>query len=79
MASYPCLAGIVVDLRNQAPNEKQDTYGAKSFFAEAEKYLNEEVGVTIQERQHGEQLYLAKAVSFRDLHNIVSTKIPDVN
>lgn len=66
---------ILVDLRHQAPCHKKDRF--RDFFTETEKYLNEEIGVAVQERRHGEQLYLAKAVSFKDLHKRVSEKVPE--
>lgn len=68
-------ASILVDLRHLPPDKKQDTF--KVFFAETEKYLSEEVGVAVQERRHGEELYLAKAVSLKDLHQRIKERVPD--
>ena len=62
-------ASIIVDLRNQPQGDKEGRFN--NFFAETEKYLSEVVGVACHERRHGEQLYLAKAVSFNDLHKRV--------
>jgi hypothetical protein len=42
-----------------------------------ERYLAEDVGVACQDRRHGEQLYLAKAVSIADLHQRVKERVPD--
>ena len=47
------------------------------LFSETEKYLSEVVGVACHERSHGEQLYLAKAVSFNDLHKRVQERVPE--
>ena len=65
--------GIVVDLRHQASGKER----FKVFFAETEKYLSSVVGVACHERRHGEQLYLAKAVSFNDLHKRVKELVPE--
>ena len=67
-------AAILVDLRNQPPENQTDTF--KDFFAETEKYLSEEIGVACHERRHGEQLYLAKAVSIKDLHQRIKERVP---
>ncbi|KAJ8043646.1 hypothetical protein HOLleu_10835 [Holothuria leucospilota] len=52
--------------RHQSPDKKKETFSV--FFEATEKYLAEDIGVACQERRHGEQLYLAKAVSLKDLH-----------
>ena len=67
-------AEILVDLRHQPPDKKKDTF--KEFFTETEKYLAENVGVACHERGLGEQLYLAKAVSIKDLHQRVKERLP---
>ena len=41
-------AAILVDLRNQLPENQTDTF--KDFFAETEKYLGEEIGVVSHEK-----------------------------
>jgi hypothetical protein len=64
---------ILADLRHQPKERKSDTFTA--FFKEAEKYLAEDVGVACQERRYGEQLYLAKAVSIRDLHDRIKERV----
>ncbi|XP_028416153.1 uncharacterized protein LOC114539744 [Dendronephthya gigantea] len=68
-------AGIIVDLRNVSPERKKDTFA--QFFQETERYLSEDVGVTVNDRRHGEQLYLAKALSFTDLHKRVAERLPE--
>ena len=65
---------IIVDLRNQS--KSRDTK-FKLFFSETEKYLKSVVGVAVHERRHNQELYLAKAVSFRDLHDRISEIVPD--
>ena len=73
---------ILVDLRHQSSNVKKDSFSV--FFEATEKFLKNDVGVACHDRRHGEQLYLAKAVSFQDLHRQVKeivpqgTKIPSV-
>lgn len=67
-------SGIVVDLRNLPQDKKKDTF--RDFFAETERYLAEEIGVAVQERRHGQELNLAKAVSLNDLHKRVTERVP---
>ena len=67
--------GIVTDLRHLSPKNKKDSY--HDFFAETERYLSEDIGVACHERRHGHQLYLAKAVSLKDLHQHVKERVPD--
>ena len=67
--------GIFTDLRHASPDVKKDSF--RPFFHECEKYLSEDVGVGVQERRHGKMLYLAKAVSIRDLHRCVQERMPD--
>lgn len=66
--------GILVDLRHQKLEKKESRF--EVFFKETEKYLKEEVGVAVHERRHNQELYLAKAVSFRDLHSRVKERVP---
>ncbi|XP_066928996.1 uncharacterized protein [Clytia hemisphaerica] len=66
--------GILVDLREQNSGPKDKRF--ETFFKETEKYLKEEVGVTVHERRHTQQLYVAKAVSFRDLRDRVKERVP---
>lgn len=67
-------ANIAVDLRHLPPTTKKDLYC--DFFAETECYLSEDIGVACHER-HGEQLYLAKAISLKDLHRSVKERVPE--
>jgi hypothetical protein len=64
--------GIVVNLRHLPP-EKDSCRG---FFGETERYLLEEIGVAVQERRQGQQLYLAKAISLKYLHQRVTERVP---
>lgn len=66
---------ILVDLRNQPPKTTSDKF--KLFFEETERYLSNDVGVACHDRRHGEQLYLAKAVSFSDLRRRVKELVPE--
>ena len=68
-------SGIIVDFRNQAPANKHDKFSV--FFKATEKYLSNDVGVVCHDRRHGEQLYLAKAISFSDLHKRVRDLEPE--
>ena len=47
------------------------------FFKATEQYLQEEVGTAVQERRHSNMLYLAKAISFQDLHKRVCEMVPE--
>ncbi|CAB4025589.1 Hypothetical predicted protein [Paramuricea clavata] len=73
---------ILVGLQHQSPNVKEDSFSVS--LEATEKFLKNDVGVACHERWHGEQLYLAKAVSFQNLHRQVKeivpqgTKIPSV-
>ena len=40
-------------------------------------YLQEDIGVACHDRRHTEQLYVAKAVSFHDLHTIIESRVPE--
>ena len=66
---------IIVDLRHLPPQNKRDSF--QEFFAETERYLSDDVGVAVQERRHGQELYLAKAVSLKDLHQRVKERVPE--
>lgn len=65
---------IMVDLRHQS-KEKESQF--EVFFKATENYLKEDVGIACHERRHNEELYLAKAVSFRDLHDRIKSKVPE--
>lgn len=66
--------GILVDLRHASLEGKKDSFWP--FFEECERYLQEDIGVAVQEQRHGEMLYLTKAVSIKDLHSRVKEKMP---
>ena len=40
------------------------------------KYINEEIGVAVDDRRHGEVTHMAKAISVRDLREQVTSKCP---
>lgn len=63
---------IIVNLRHLPP-DKKDSF--RDFFTETERDLSEDIGVAVQERRHGQQLYLAKAVSLKALHQRVPESI----
>ena len=67
-------SSIIVDLRHQ-PQPKKDTFS--KFFQATERYLSEDIGVAVQERRHGQELYLAKAVSLKDLHQRAKERVPE--
>ena len=67
----PCT---VVDLREVKSQEKKTKYDV--FRDEARKYINEEIGVVVDDRRHGEVIHMAKAISVRDLHEQVTSKCP---
>ena len=66
--------GINVDLRCQEKTTTSDTF--ELFFKETEKHLSEDVGTPVHERRHSESLYLAKAISMKDLLRQVQAKLP---
>ena len=37
------------------------------FWDEAQKFINEDLGVAVDDRRHGEITHLARAISIRDL------------
>ena len=66
---------IIVDLRNQPQEGKPGKY--ETFFKAVEKYLQDDIGVACHERRHNQELYVAKAISFPDLHARVKEKVAD--
>ena len=64
----------VVDLRDVKSQEKKTKYDV--FWDEARKYINEEIGVAVDDRRHGEVTHMAKAISVRDLREQVTSKCP---
>lgn len=63
---------IVVDLRHFNENNSNKF---EVFFKAVETYLADKT--TVQERRHTDITYLAKAISFRDLHEQVSKLVPE--
>ena len=64
----------VVDLREVSSQETKTKYD--TFWDEARKYINEEIGVAVDDRRHGEVTHMAKAISVRDLREQVTIKCP---
>ena len=64
----------VVDLREVSSQETKTKYDV--FWDEARKYINEEIGVAVDDRRHGEVTHMAKAISVRDLREQVTSKCP---
>ena len=46
------------------------------FWSEAEKYINEDLGVAVDDCRHGDVTHLAKAIFIRDLREQVSLRCP---
>ena len=64
----------VVDLREVKNKELRTRF--EYFWSEAEKYINADLGVAVDDRRHGEVTHLAKAISIRDLREQVSHRCP---
>ena len=47
------------------------------FWEECGKFLNEDVGVAVDDRRHGEITHLAKAISVRDFVDQVKARCPE--
>ena len=60
----------VVDLREVKNTESRTRF--EHFWSEAMKYINEDLGVAVDDRRHGDVTHLAKAISIRDLREQVS-------
>ena len=60
----------VVDLREVKNKDFRTKF--EVFWSEAQKYINEDLGVAVDDRRHGELTHLAKAISIRDLREEVS-------
>ena len=59
----------VVNLREVKNKESRTRF--EHFWSEAKKYINEDLGVDVDDRRHGEVTHFAKAVSIRDLREQV--------
>ena len=64
---------IVVDLRHHN-HGMQPKY--EEFWVECEKFLNEDIGLAVDDRRHGEITHLARAISVRDLRDQVISRLP---
>lgn len=64
---------VLPDLRlqNQAHSDKYE-----SFWDECEKFLNESVGVAVDDRRHGAVTHLARVISVRDFLEQVKGRCP---
>ena len=64
---------VVIDLR-----ELQSGRGSKfdCFWEECEKFLQEKVGVAVDERRHSQVTHVASAISVRDLREQVASRCP---
>ena len=60
----------VIDLREVRSKESKTKFNV--FWDEAQKFINEDLGVAVDDRRHGEVTHLAKAISVRDLREQVS-------
>ena len=57
----------IFDLREVQCPEKKTKY--EGFWAEAEKFLNEDIGTAVDDRRHCQVTHLATAVSVLDFRN----------
>ena len=64
----------LVDLREEKSKETQAKFDV--FWDEAQKFINEDLGVAVDDRRHGEIIHLVRAISIRDLREQVSTRCP---
>ena len=63
-----------VDLREVKSKESKMKFNV--FWDEAQKFINEDLEVAVDDRCHGEVTHLAKAISVRDLREQVSRHCP---
>ena len=64
----------VVDLREVKNKDSRTKF--EVVWSEAQKYMNEDLGVAVDDKRHGEVTHLAKAISIRDLKEQVSQRCP---
>ena len=74
LAMEPEDPNAVVDLQEVKNRDKRTKFEA--LWSEAQKYINEDLGVAVDNRRHGEVTHLAKAISIRDLREQVSHRCP---
>ena len=65
----------IFDLREVRCSEKKTKH--EGFWAEAEKFINEDIGTAVDDRRHCQVTHLAKAVSIRDFREQVSCRCPE--
>ena len=65
----------LVDFREVKSNKETQTK-FNVFWDEVQKFINEVLGVAVDDRCHGEITHLAKAICIRDLREQVSTRCP---
>ncbi len=65
---------LLQDLRsqNQGHSNKYEY-----FWGECEKFLNEDIGVAVDDRRHGIVTHLARAISVRDFLDQVKARCPE--
>lgn len=65
---------LLLDYRSLNGKDIDSKYGV--FFEEMGKYFDEQL-MPVNERRHGEELYLPMAISIEDLRNQVSKRLPN--
>ena len=75
----------VLSMEPENPSTLVDLWEVKSqtsktkfevFWEEAKKYINESLGIAVDDQHHGEVTHLAKAISVRDLQEQVALLCP---
>lgn len=64
---------VIIDLR-QLNSGRKGQYDV--FWKECKKFLEEDVGTAVDDRRHGTVTHLARAVSVRDLRELVESQCP---
>ncbi len=65
----------IIDLREVKHAQAKTKFDV--FWAEAEKYLNENVETAVDDRRHAQITHLAKAISVRDFRQQVQSRCPE--
>ena len=65
---------VLIDLSEAKHSERRTKYNV--FWSEAEKFLNEDVGIAVDDRRHCEITHLAIAISIRDFQEQVQKCFP---
>ena len=71
----PDDSNLIIDLREVKHPERRTKYEA--FWNEAEKFLNEDVGLAVDDRRHCQITHLSKAISIRDFREQVQERCPE--